>query len=243
MDIKEKRVQHYQMDKTINNRQLKFIPKEVVSFDSIVTPDINKRTFLNDIYEKYDVNLEVNGELIVCNDVSKMKHIQRKLTVETYTDYLNVVKNRNKEKDKWIYNIIDGVSETGSVLYRDQLCIIMPTYTWNGDVNKLHMLCIATDRSLRSIRDLRTEHIDMLKHMKQMTLQIVKTRYNLNDDELKIFFHYVPSTYQLHIHFVNINFTESMSSVEYSHDIDNVIFNLQLDSDYYKKIVLKIRKY
>ena len=56
-----------------------------------------------------------------------------------------------------------------------------------------------------------------------------------------MFFHYDPSTYQLHIHFANIA-ENNGSSVEYSHDLDIVIFNLSLDSDYYKKVLLNVRK-
>lgn len=53
-----------------------------------------------------------------------------------------------------------------------------------------------------------------------------------------MFFHYTPSTFQLHIHFTNINNNSINSSVEYSHELGQVIFNLELDSDYYKKINL-----
>ena len=58
---------------------------------------------------------------------------------------------------------------------------------------------------------------------------------------MKIYIHYNPSTYHLHIHFVNNLFHNISSSVEYSHELNNVIFNLELDSDYYKKIVLNKR--
>ena len=56
-----------------------------------------------------------------------------------------------------------------------------------------------------------------------------------------MFFHYDPSTYHLHIHFINTRYTENWSSVEYSHDLDIVIFNLRMDRDYYKKIRLNRR--
>jgi hypothetical protein len=53
-----------------------------------------------------------------------------------------------------------------------------------------------------------------------------------------MFFHYDPSTYHLHIHFVNTSNYDSRSSVEYSHELNSVIFNLSICSNYYKEAVL-----
>jgi m7GpppX diphosphatase len=78
--------------------------------------------------------------------------------------------------------------------------------------------------------------------MKKITLEKIEEVYGLKEENLKMFFHYDPSTYHLHIHFVNTLYTDCGSSVEYSHDLDTVIFNLGLDNDYYKKIKLNRRK-
>jgi m7GpppX diphosphatase len=75
----------------------------------------------------------------------------------------------------------------------------------------------------------------------QIEEEQIEENYELKEENLKIFFHYDPSTYHLHMHFINTKNTKSGSSVEYSHDLDMVIFNLKLDSDYYKKINLNKR--
>jgi m7GpppX diphosphatase len=77
--------------------------------------------------------------------------------------------------------------------------------------------------------------------MKRVTLEKIEELYGLKEENLKIFFHYDPSTYHLHIHFINTVYKETNSSVEYSHDIDSVMFNLDLDNYYYKKIRLNRR--
>ena len=97
------------------------------------------------------------------------------------------------------------------------------------------------DKQLRTIRELTKEHIPLLEHMKKTTLEKIEKVYGLKEGSLKIYFHYEPSTYHLHIHFVNISYKDAGSSVEYSHDLDSVIFNLSLDSDYYRKIKLNRR--
>ena len=77
--------------------------------------------------------------------------------------------------------------------------------------------------------------------MKNKSIEIIKNNFDLDDTELKIFFHYEPSTYHLHIHFINVLNKDLNSSVEYSHSLDNVLFNLELDSNYYKKIIMNKR--
>jgi m7GpppX diphosphatase len=227
------------MQVTVENVNYKFIPSKVTSFDKIVK---NNKTMENDIYEKYEATAEISGELIVCNDVSKMKRTEKKLVRETYEEYLTSLKKRDPNKDKWIYNIIDGTSEQELILHRDESCIIIPTYMWDSvNIEKLHILCLPTDITLRSIRSLTADHIPLLEHMKKVTLETIKAKYGVDECYLKIFFHYEPSTYHLHIHFINTAHYEARSSVEYSHELNNIIFNLSLYSQYYKVAILNRR--
>ena len=227
------------MQVNIDNINYKFMPSRLSSIESIKK---NELVLKNDIYEKYKATAEVEGELIICNDINQMRRFEKKLVRETYHDYLKYIKYRDPKKDQWIYNIIDGTSEQDSILYRDELCIIIPTYIWDGkNIDKLHILCLPTDITLRSIRSLTSEHIGLLEHMKITTLNIIKEKYDIDEYHLKMFFHYEPSTYHLHIHFVNVTNHDSRSSVEYSHELNNVIFNLLICSDYYKIAVLNKR--
>jgi m7GpppX diphosphatase len=199
-------------------------------------------TLKNDIYEKYDATAQIDGELVICNDVSLMRRSEKKIIRETYDEYLRYIAKRDPAKDQWIYNIIDGTSEQESVLYRDELCIVIPTYMWDGkNVDKLHVLCMPMDLSLRCIRSLNSLHIPLLEHMKRKTIDIIKNNFNLDEHSLKMFFHYEPSTYHLHIHFVNSSCHDSRSSVEYSHELNNVIFNLSIYDNYYKQAILNKR--
>jgi hypothetical protein len=223
------------MEKKINGKYYKFIPSNVVSFDNIKT---NNKKIDNDIYEKYDAKTEISGELIICNDMTKVIHRGIDFIDETYSEYINDLEKRDPKKDIWIYNIINGISEQEYILYRDDKCIVIPTYNWNvKDIDKLHILCLPIDTSLRTIRSLDETHIPLLEHMKKVTLQIIKDNFGLKECSIKKYFHYPPSSYHLHIHFVN-NLVKYGSSIEYSHDLNSVIFNLSICSDYYKKIVL-----
>jgi len=216
-----------------------FIPHSVMSF-----PNIRKIKLLmeNDSFTKYEAITEVKGEYIICNDISKLKKYSKRIFKETYDEYLEFIKNRDSEKDRWIYNIIDGLAEQDNIIYRDEYSIVIPTYIWDSiNIEKLHILCLPTDINLRTIRELTILNVPLLEHMKKVTLQQIEKKYGLKEENLKIFFHYEPSTYHLHIHFINNVYKDSGSSVEYSHDLDSVIFNLKIDSDYYKKIKLNRR--
>lgn len=216
-----------------------FIPYSVVSFDEI---ERGKQIMSNDVFEKYEAVAKVRGQLIVCNDVRKQKKHSKKIRSELYEEYLISLKMRDPKKDEWIYNVIDGLAEQDKILYQDKLCIIIPTYIWNeSDIDKMHLLCLPTDKSLRCIRSLEQRHLPLLEHMKNVTFDVIKNMYDLSREEIKTFFHYEPSTYHLHIHFVNLLHKDCGSSIEYTHDLNSVMFNLSLDSDYYKKIQLNHR--
>jgi len=228
------------METVIDNRHYKFVPNRVESFDNI---KLHREIFSNDIYEKYEVSAEVKGELLVCNDATKIKKRSKRVISETYQEYITLLEERDPAKDVWIYNIIDGIAEHDKVLYRDDKCIIVPSYVWDGKTtSNLHILCLPIDKNLRSIRSLDSSHILLLTHMRNVTLYIIKHQFKLDETQLKMYFHYEPSTYHLHIHFVNLE-VDSGSSVEYSHDLDTVINNLYICSDYYKMFKLKKRYY
>lgn len=221
----------------INGNQYKFVPKCVNNPETVQK---HKLIMKNDTYEKYEALAEIRGELIAVDESSSEKNKTHRLVKETYEEYLKTLLKRNPEKDRWIYNIIYGTAEQHLILYRDNACIVIPTYMWDRkSIDKLHILCMPVDVTLQSIRSLNATHINLLNHMKYITLNVIKNLYGLDESRLKIYIHYEPSTYHLHVHFVNLAHKDSNSSVEYSHELNTVIYNLSLYSDYYKGFLLK----
>lgn len=219
-----------------NTDQCEFIPS---SFSNI---EITKTVFENDVFTKYEASANAHGEYIVCNDASKAKKRQKIIVKESYGEYLDFIAGVDKEKDQWIYNVINNTAEQEKVVYRDPAVVVIPSYIWDSkDVKKLHILCIPTDINIRTIRDLSFIHVPLLEHMKYVTLAKIDELYGLKEENLRIFFHYDPSTYHLHAHFIALTNFKSPSSVEYSHEYNSVMFNLSIDSNYYKKIRLNKR--
>lgn len=208
--------------------------------DKIVEYD---QIFSNDVYQKYKSQLNgVEGELIVCTNLNKLDGFCKKIVEETYQEYQDFILTRDFSKEQWVYNILDGLSEQDKILYRDDTIVISPNYTWDGqDISKMYLLVFPTDKSIHSLRDLNSTHIQLLEYIKSKTLEIIKTTYGFDSSIIKMYLHYAPTTYHLHVHFVLVSNTDTNSSVEYSHDLSTVITNLKIKSDYYQTVVLNKR--
>lgn len=228
---------HY-IDKD-SGKKYTFIPSSKW-IDNIIEHD---NIFSNDIYKKYKSTLNnLSGELIICSDINKIDGFCKKIVQETFEEYIQFISMRDFKKEQWVYNILDGISEQDKVLYKDEKIFILPNYTWNEiDLNKMYLLVFPTDRSLHSIRDLNKQHIELLEHIKLKGLETIKKNFGFDSDIVKMYLHYAPSTYHLHVHFTLISNVETNSSVEYSHDLNTVIEILKIKSDYYQSVVMNKR--
>ena len=59
----------------------------------------------NDVFEKYKITCSsnsLNGELFICNDISKLSINTNIIIKETYNEYLDYIKSRDAKKDLWI---------------------------------------------------------------------------------------------------------------------------------------------
>lgn len=192
----------------------------------------------NDKYSKYNCKCIVYGTLI---EKPIEIQIDKKLKLESYTDYLKL--NVHTFDKTWIYNIIDHKKETDTIIFEDDNIIIIPDYKWSNDINELHILGIFKDKNLYSIRELTKDHIDILQQSLNNGKKMIEEKYNINSDKLLCFFHYHPSVWQLHIHFMNISNTSTKSdsySLPRAHLVSSVIENLKINSDYYKIVKLEV---
>jgi m7GpppX diphosphatase len=208
-----------------------------------------EKIFSNDVFVKYEANLNnLEGELIICSDIKKLDGFCKKVIRENYSEYLDFITKRDFKKEQWVYNILDGISEQDSILYKDDSIVVVPNYTWvnntggaDTDLSKMYILTFPFDKKLHSIRDLDGTHIGLLELIKTKTLEIIKLTYGFESDVIKMYLHYAPSTYHLHVHFVLVSNTDANSSCEYSHELNDVIENLKINSNYYKLVSMNKR--
>lgn len=174
--------------------------------------------------------------------ISKKKFNMNKVLVpESYSEYLIKASLRDKGKDKWIFDVLNGTCEADRVVYRDdKFVMIPPKKTDNDDISKFHMLSFVTDKEIRSLRDLTDDHIDLLHYIYSKSIEILFTKYGIQENKLRVYFHYHPTTWLLHMHFNLLSNKDSSSSVEYSHSVHDVIQNLLINGNYYRLITMKL---
>lgn len=142
-------------------------------------------------------------------------------------------------RKQWVYEILNGKSESENVKFRNDDIVILPDIDMSSTDNCMHWLAIFTDRSLRTLRDLRGKHLPLLKRVRDTCKECVANELNCDEHNVLMYLHYLPSVFQMHMHIVapyTSNGKGTTRDVCKIHPIDNIISNLELDSNYYKKI-------
>jgi m7GpppX diphosphatase len=113
--------------------------------------------------------------------------------------------------------------------------VVTSTTTFDAaavDVASLYCLAICRRRDLFSLRSLTGAHVPLLENMRRGTLREVRRRYGVAADQLRLFVHYVPSFWHLHVHVMHVN-ADHDASVGRCVLLDDIIDNLRRSSSYY----------
>lgn len=115
----------------------------------------------------------------------------------------------------------------------------MPDLKWDGKTqNTFYAIALIRRRDLKSIRSLNADHLDLLQNIRDKGVAAIEKQFKLRRSELRIYFHYQPSFYHLHVHFTYLNYNAPGIFCEKSHLLDTVINNINLMPDYYQKATL-----
>jgi len=106
-----------------------------------------------------------------------------------------------------------------------------------------HWLAVVTDPSLKTLRDLRGDHIPLLKTIYNMSCEKIFEELGIERDQVLAYVHYPPSVYQLHIHFKYPVKAQPAHDAFRIHPLLSVINNLEVDPDYYAKSFIQIPVY
>lgn len=174
-------------------------------------------------YTNADVIKMQRKEFIVVNETPKMYD---KMFKETISKEIPV---------KWIHNILNFKAEKENVLLYEKDFILTKDLKWNGKRYSMYLLVIYRDESLYSIRSLTDKHIEMLKETKRVVINYCSQKFGFRNSELKMYFHYHPSYWHLHLHVQYVGSMIGKDSCFYAETLDDVIYNLELRGDYYQK--------
>lgn len=148
----------------------------------------------------------------------------------------------------WLFNVIEGKKERERILFQNDIfllnvdtkwrthpdCRSTPREEWKGhpSTEDLYCLAIVKERGIASLRDLRGRHIPLLTDILDTGRKTIEETYGVPKEELRVFIHYLPQFYHLHVHFTRL-FNTHGSACERAHLLPSVIDNLTKDPMHY----------
>ena len=181
-----------------------------------------KQIFRNDKWSSYSMQMLSTFKIDIChpassNDILKKQSQRTFLVSETSRDYKDVIfpylhKNEmNSSHNDWIINILNGISEKESIIKSspdpDIGYVLLPDSKWDHkDLANLYLLCIVRRTDLFSLRDLSPKELPLLSYVKEEISIALKESFNVTWNDVKVFIHYLPTFYHLHIHIVSNSF-------------------------------------
>lgn len=107
-------------------------------------------------------------------------------------------------------------------------------------LKRFSWLSIVADPELRSIRDLRGEHIGMLEVLYAQCVESIQKEYKVSAEDIMVFANYPPSVYKLHFHFCAPFFQPTAYDAFRMHSLSSIINNLKLHPMYYSMSTFQI---
>uniref|UniRef100_A0A670JGQ4 m7GpppX diphosphatase n=1 Tax=Podarcis muralis TaxID=64176 RepID=A0A670JGQ4_PODMU len=186
----------------------------------------------NDIYSTYHLYLppELNEIKTTVVYPATEKHLQKYLRQELFSI-------------QWVYNILEKKAEADRIIYENpdpaHGFVLIPDFKWNQkQVDHLYLIATCHCRGIKSLRDLTAEHLPLLRNISREGKEAIVKRFGIGGAQLRVYLHYQPSYYHLHVHFTALGYDTPGCTVERAHLLSDVIDHLERDSQYYQKCTL-----
>jgi hypothetical protein len=105
---------------------------------------------------------------------------------------------------------------------------------------RFNWLAIMADPKIRSIRDLRYEHVEMLEKMYEQCVSAIQKEFKVEFNDVMVFANYPPSVYRLHFHFCVPFFQPTAYDAFRMHSLSSIINNLKIHPMYYQVSTFQI---
>jgi len=140
--------------------------------------------------------------------------------------------NRAHANQQWIFDLIRGEFAANEFVFVDEPDWVL--VQGNSHVSQeVRYLVIFKDKALHTIRDLRQQHLAMLRAMWLKVSRFVRARHT-NHAAFRYYFHYMPSVFQLHLH-VCCNVTTDMNRTQ---PLSCVMRNVEARDTWYRDALI-----
>jgi len=166
----------------------------------------------------------------------------------------NLLTIQNPNWNKWIFDILNGISEKESIIFKDNHITVIHDNIRNDQTNPelFHLLIFPSinlnrysSNSVRTVRDLNgKEDLNWLLIVRDIFLKntLPKLKPELSYNSMKCYFHYLPTYFYLHIHVRHINApidSDFAMQIGSSILLEDVIENLNLVHDYFQRRTIR----
>lgn len=233
-----------------NSKDLSFWNKNLLSL--IINESLTEHHH-NDIYYKYSSNIkelsQTNIELIYpVSKIDKYRRAEKRVVTETPEFYEKVIKpyiaKQNKENTKFIDNILHDNTEKVYFQVENKF-VICKDYKYANNFYAMYFLGIVYDDSIKSLRDINSSHLDLLKMLFDARKELEKIANDMNKEKnyqsrIQAFVHYYPSFFHFHVHYVDVNLDIDSNLLGRAIDLNSIIQNVTMTSDYYQRVSLEL---
>ncbi|KAJ8095145.1 hypothetical protein PM082_010367 [Marasmius tenuissimus] len=144
-------------------------------------------------------------------------------------------------RTRWVTEILEGRAEQDKILYSSPDFIILPDMKWDmHTIGSLYLVAIMRSSTSRSLRDLRGEHAQLLKSIRNEAYKIAGEKWGISQGGLRLFIHYQPSYYHFHVHIVNSNYHDSGAGMMagQAHLLEDVVSLLEINGNIFETLTL-----
>uniref|UniRef100_A0A0B6ZXP3 m7GpppX diphosphatase n=1 Tax=Arion vulgaris TaxID=1028688 RepID=A0A0B6ZXP3_9EUPU len=227
---------------------------DVPSLEKCLRHTTCEETFHNDIYSTFDVfsGGHISHMKATLIHPATEKHIAKyterepfviRETPELYKRVVLPCIEESKFSFQWVYNILEKKTESERIVVEDPDPVVgfvmVPDIKWDRkNIEALYLIAIVHQHNIRSIRDLTNEHLPLLKNVLHKGQKAIQETYGVTSDKLRVYFHYQPSYYHLHMHFTHVKFEAPGTDALRAHLLEDVIDNITLNSEFYQQKTL-----
>ncbi|CAB3396764.1 unnamed protein product [Caenorhabditis bovis] len=229
-------------------------PENETAITNILNNAKLKEISKNDIFGSYEIEIPSDLNLLKCQLIypatdrliSKYRQEEKYIIHETPENYQKITKayiEKYQLNLNWVYNCLEKKSEVDKIIYEDDDktngFILLQDIKWDGKtIENLYVLAICHQHGLKSVRDLTADHLPLLENIRDKSLEAIENKYGLRKDQIKCYFHYQPTFYHLHVHFINLKYDAPASTTMSAILLDDVINNLKICPQFYELATL-----